>query len=119
MPVALSRNDRGMPCRIEIGLDPFLGLQGDITLDGLTFTVLPVKVRGNPSSHVGIVGEEKGESLGGAPEATGGIDAARARQYLALANVTCVGGSWMVPKALVEAGDYEAISQLAAAASSL
>jgi 2-dehydro-3-deoxyphosphogluconate aldolase/(4S)-4-hydroxy-2-oxoglutarate aldolase len=50
---------------------------------------------------------------------TGGIDAARARQYLALANVTCVGGSWMVPKALVEAGDYEAISQLAAAASSL
>jgi 2-dehydro-3-deoxyphosphogluconate aldolase/(4S)-4-hydroxy-2-oxoglutarate aldolase len=50
---------------------------------------------------------------------TGGIDAARARQYLALANVACVGGSWMVPKTLVETGDYATITQLAAAAAAL
>jgi len=50
---------------------------------------------------------------------TGGIDLARARQYLALANVACVGGSWMVAKALVETGDYPAITQLAAAAAAL
>jgi 2-dehydro-3-deoxyphosphogluconate aldolase/(4S)-4-hydroxy-2-oxoglutarate aldolase len=29
---------------------------------------------------------------------TGGIDAAKAPAYLALKNVACVGGSWMVPK---------------------
>ena len=37
---------------------------------------------------------------------TGGIDAAKAPTYLALPNVLCVGGSWMLPKAALEAGDY-------------
>ena len=37
---------------------------------------------------------------------TGGIDAAKAHDYLALPNVLCVGGSWMLPKAAIEAGDY-------------
>jgi 2-dehydro-3-deoxyphosphogluconate aldolase/(4S)-4-hydroxy-2-oxoglutarate aldolase len=49
---------------------------------------------------------------------TGGIDQAKARAYLALPNVTCVGGSWMLPKAALEARDYafvEALSREAAA----
>lgn len=48
---------------------------------------------------------------------TGGIDLQRAAGYLALPNVICVGGSWMVPADLIAAGDWEAISALAAQAS--
>lgn len=44
---------------------------------------------------------------------TGGIDAARAPSYLALPNVITVGGSWMAPKALVDAGDWARITELA------
>lgn len=50
---------------------------------------------------------------------TGGIDAARAPAYLALRNVKCVGGSWMVPKSAVASRDYATIYQLAAAAAAL
>ena len=50
---------------------------------------------------------------------TGGIDAASAPQYLALPNVACVGGSWLAPKALVQAGDWPAITALARAAGGL
>lgn len=50
---------------------------------------------------------------------TGGIDAAGAPAYLALPNVACVGGSWLAPKALVQAGDWPAITALAQAASGL
>jgi 2-dehydro-3-deoxyphosphogluconate aldolase/(4S)-4-hydroxy-2-oxoglutarate aldolase len=46
---------------------------------------------------------------------TGGIDAAKAPAYLALPNVLCVGGSWMLPKD----GDYGRIEELARAAASL
>src|ERR1700721_1682585 len=45
---------------------------------------------------------------------TGGIDLAKAPSYLALPNVICVGGSWMLPKAALEARDYargEALSR--------
>jgi 2-dehydro-3-deoxyphosphogluconate aldolase/(4S)-4-hydroxy-2-oxoglutarate aldolase len=47
---------------------------------------------------------------------TGGIDATNARDYLALANVACVGGSWVAPADLVRAGDWSAITALAAEA---
>jgi 2-dehydro-3-deoxyphosphogluconate aldolase/(4S)-4-hydroxy-2-oxoglutarate aldolase len=50
---------------------------------------------------------------------TGGIDAASAGAYLGLANVLCVGGSWVAPRAAIEAGDYARIEQLARAASGL
>jgi 2-dehydro-3-deoxyphosphogluconate aldolase / (4S)-4-hydroxy-2-oxoglutarate aldolase len=48
---------------------------------------------------------------------TGGIDLAHAHDYLALASVICVGGTWMVPAGLIAAGDWEAIRDLAAEAS--
>lgn len=50
---------------------------------------------------------------------TGGIGAANAAQYLRLPNVICVGGSWVAPRALVEAGSWAEITELARAASGL
>jgi 2-dehydro-3-deoxyphosphogluconate aldolase/(4S)-4-hydroxy-2-oxoglutarate aldolase len=47
--------------------------------------------------------------------ATGGITAANASDYLALNNVTAVGGSWMVPSAALAARDWPAITAAAAA----
>ena len=44
---------------------------------------------------------------------TGGITPANARDYLTLPNVVCVGGSWVAPKELVNAGDWKAITRLA------
>lgn len=49
---------------------------------------------------------------------TGGIDAAKAPAYLALANVCAVGGSWVAPEGLVAAGDWAAVTALARAAAS-
>lgn len=50
---------------------------------------------------------------------TGGIDPKIAPDYLKLANVVCVGGSWVAPKDLVEAGDWTAIERLAREAAAL
>ena len=50
---------------------------------------------------------------------TGGITAQSAATYLALPNVVCVGGSWVAPKDLVEAGDWPAVTALAADATKL
>ena len=50
---------------------------------------------------------------------TGGIDAASAHGYLALPNVACVGGSWLAPPAMVAAGDWAGITELARAAGRL
>lgn len=47
---------------------------------------------------------------------TGGIGEADAADYLALPNVLCVGGSWMVRPAWLAAGDYAAVTNAAAAA---
>jgi len=48
---------------------------------------------------------------------TGGIDLARAQDYLALKNVACIGGTWMVPLDLIANGDWDAITSLATEAS--
>jgi 2-dehydro-3-deoxyphosphogluconate aldolase/(4S)-4-hydroxy-2-oxoglutarate aldolase len=50
---------------------------------------------------------------------TGGIGPDTAPAYLALANVACVGGSWVAPKNAVAAKDWAAIERLAAAAAKL
>jgi 2-dehydro-3-deoxyphosphogluconate aldolase / (4S)-4-hydroxy-2-oxoglutarate aldolase len=50
---------------------------------------------------------------------TGGIDALKAATYLALSNVACVGGSWMVAPALLDARDFARVEQLAREASAL
>lgn len=50
---------------------------------------------------------------------TGGIDLASAPEFLALPNVACVGGSWLTPADKVKAGDWAAITRLAADAAAL
>jgi 2-dehydro-3-deoxyphosphogluconate aldolase/(4S)-4-hydroxy-2-oxoglutarate aldolase len=50
---------------------------------------------------------------------TGGIDLAKAPTYLALPNVACVGGTWMAPKELMQAGRWDEIERLAREAASL
>ena len=44
---------------------------------------------------------------------TGGISLANYRDYLALKNVLCIGGSWLVPADALESGDYARITTLA------
>lgn len=50
---------------------------------------------------------------------TGGISQQTAPQFLACKNVVCVGGSWLTPQDLVVAGDWNAVTALAKAASQL
>nr|WP_328805843.1 bifunctional 4-hydroxy-2-oxoglutarate aldolase/2-dehydro-3-deoxy-phosphogluconate aldolase [Salipiger abyssi] len=50
---------------------------------------------------------------------TGGVSMKNAGDYLCLGNVLCCGGSWVAPKDKVTAGDWEAITALAAEAAAL
>jgi len=50
---------------------------------------------------------------------TGGITEANAPDFLALPNVLCVGGTWMLDKKLVANKDWAAIEKIAKAASQL
>ena len=50
---------------------------------------------------------------------TGGIDAANAAEYLALANVEVVGGSWLTPPDAIAAADWLRIERLARDAAGL
>jgi 2-dehydro-3-deoxyphosphogluconate aldolase/(4S)-4-hydroxy-2-oxoglutarate aldolase len=50
---------------------------------------------------------------------TGGIDLAKAPDYLKLPNVACVGGSWMLPKDALARGDYAAVETLSREAAAL
>jgi 2-dehydro-3-deoxyphosphogluconate aldolase/(4S)-4-hydroxy-2-oxoglutarate aldolase len=50
---------------------------------------------------------------------TGGIDAANAKEFLALPNVAAVGGSWVAPAREVGARDWLAVSALAHQAAAL
>ena len=44
---------------------------------------------------------------------TGSITAALAKDYLSLACVSCIGGSWFVPAAMLKARDFAGIRELA------
>jgi 2-dehydro-3-deoxyphosphogluconate aldolase/(4S)-4-hydroxy-2-oxoglutarate aldolase len=50
---------------------------------------------------------------------TGGVGPKNAMDYLSLPNVVCVGGSWVAPDDMVEAGRWEAIEALASEAGRL
>ncbi|MCR5874212.1 bifunctional 4-hydroxy-2-oxoglutarate aldolase/2-dehydro-3-deoxy-phosphogluconate aldolase [Phenylobacterium sp. J426] len=50
---------------------------------------------------------------------TGGVNAKNAGDYLALPNVTCVGGSWVAPADAVRVGDWDRITALAREAAAL
>ena len=50
---------------------------------------------------------------------TGGITLETAPEFLAQPNVACVGGSWLAPAKLLQAGDWEGIEALARQAAAL
>ncbi|QXE37089.1 bifunctional 4-hydroxy-2-oxoglutarate aldolase/2-dehydro-3-deoxy-phosphogluconate aldolase [Streptomyces sp. GMY02] len=50
---------------------------------------------------------------------TGGITAAKAPSYLALPNVGCVGGTWMIPRDALAAKDWDRVEALAREASAV
>ena len=50
---------------------------------------------------------------------TGGVTEQTALEFLSLPNVACVGGSWLTPKAAVDAKDWAEITRLAARAAAL
>ena len=50
---------------------------------------------------------------------TGGVSMKNVADYLKLSNVICCGGSWVAPKAAVQAGDWDQIETLARAAAAL
>lgn len=50
---------------------------------------------------------------------TGGVTPANAKEFLALPNVVCVGGSWLTPAESVKAGDWDRVARLAREAKAL
>ncbi|MBB5186279.1 2-dehydro-3-deoxyphosphogluconate aldolase/(4S)-4-hydroxy-2-oxoglutarate aldolase [Zhongshania antarctica] len=50
---------------------------------------------------------------------TGGINPDNVMEYLSLANVACVGGTWMLDKAAIAAGDWAEIERLSRMAAGL
>jgi 2-dehydro-3-deoxyphosphogluconate aldolase / (4S)-4-hydroxy-2-oxoglutarate aldolase len=50
---------------------------------------------------------------------TGGIDLASAPSYLSLANVPCVGGTWITPAEALKTADFATIGRLASEAAAL
>jgi len=50
---------------------------------------------------------------------TGGVSLTNAPNYLSLSNTLCVGGSWVAPQNLIDAGDWDAITELARQAATL
>lgn len=42
---------------------------------------------------------------------TGGVNLANINDFLALPNVKCVGGSWIVPKDIIAKGDFQTITR--------
>jgi 2-dehydro-3-deoxyphosphogluconate aldolase/(4S)-4-hydroxy-2-oxoglutarate aldolase len=50
---------------------------------------------------------------------TGGVSPSTAAAYLALPNVSCVGGSWLTPRGAIENEDWQQITRLAREAAGL
>jgi len=80
-----------------------------------TFKFFPASVAGGPAAIKALGGPFPGVRF--CP--TGGIGLATARDYLALPNVLCVGGSWMAPDEALDAGDFARIEALAREAAAL
>jgi 2-dehydro-3-deoxyphosphogluconate aldolase/(4S)-4-hydroxy-2-oxoglutarate aldolase len=50
---------------------------------------------------------------------TGGVTAQNAREFLAVPNVACVGGSWLTPADALASGDWARVTRLATEAAAL
>ena len=50
---------------------------------------------------------------------TGGVNTGNVREYLAVPEIACCGGTWIVPKDALKAGDFAAIEKLASEAAAI
>ena len=106
----------GQACR-DVGLPllPGVATGGEIMMaqeDGLTeLKFFPAMQAGGPALHKAWSGPFFDVRL--CP--TGGITLQNAPEFLALPNVVCVGGSWLVPPDALAQGDWARITALARA----
>ncbi len=80
-----------------------------------TVKLFPAEVLGGVAMLKAMAGPYAGVNF----MPTGGVGPANAGDYLALPNVLCCGGSWMVPGNLLAAGRFDEIEALAREAAAL
>jgi Entner-Doudoroff aldolase len=79
------------------------------------FKLFPANIAGGPDALRAFAGPFPGIRF--CP--TGGIERDMAGRYLELANVACVGGSWVAPDRLINAADWGSIQENARSAANL
>ena len=72
----------------------------------------PASLAGGPAMLKALGSVFKGLSF----MPTGGVSASNLADYLAIPSVLACGGSWLTPKAAIDAGDYQVITELASEA---
>jgi 2-dehydro-3-deoxyphosphogluconate aldolase/(4S)-4-hydroxy-2-oxoglutarate aldolase len=106
-------------CELEVALLPGVATASEVQLalefDYERLKFFPAAAAGGPAVLQALYGPFPQVRF--CP--TGGIQAQSALAYLTLPNVACVGGSWLAPKALMDAGDWPAIAALAQASRAL
>ncbi len=77
----------------------------------------PAEAAGGPKMIKNLLGAFRFTGVKFMP--TGGVTAGNLADYLAIPEVVCCGGTWVVPKDALAAGDYAAIEKLAREAAQL
>lgn len=72
------------------------------------FKLFPAEVSGGPAALKAFSGPFP--DIRFCP--TGGVSLNNLADYLAVPNVMCVGGTWMLPKAVVDRGDWAQVERL-------
>jgi 2-dehydro-3-deoxyphosphogluconate aldolase / (4S)-4-hydroxy-2-oxoglutarate aldolase len=90
-------------------------VQAALELGLSTLKFFPAGTSGGPGAIKALVAPFGGVQF----VPTGGVGPANLKQYLDLPAVAAVGGSWMVPRERVAAGDFDAIKALTADAVAL
>jgi 2-dehydro-3-deoxyphosphogluconate aldolase/(4S)-4-hydroxy-2-oxoglutarate aldolase len=90
-------------------------VQAALELGLNTVKFFPAGTSGGPAAIAALSGPFGGVQF----VPTGGVGPGNLAQYLAIGAVAAVGGSWMVPRDRVKAGDFAAIRQLTADAVAL
>ena len=126
--------DAGATFAVSPGLtDPLIAACADLDLPLLPGAVTASEVMRAADAGYDMLKFFPAETSGGAPALkslagplprisfcpTGGVSPQNARDYLALPNVVCVGGSWIVTDADVASEDWDAIEARARTAAAL
>jgi 2-dehydro-3-deoxyphosphogluconate aldolase/(4S)-4-hydroxy-2-oxoglutarate aldolase len=126
--------DAGCKFMVSPGISPFILDAADkVSIPLLPGIATPSEAMTAAERGYGLLKFFPAEANGGAPVLkafasplsditfcpTGGIDIVKARTYLALPNVICVGGSWIMPADAIASGDWRRIEALAREAAAL